>query len=229
MPTPAPAPLTISDNGIGMSRDGADREPGHHRPSGTRDFLETLKQPRDEQPPGADRPVRRRLLLRLHGRRQGRRCVSRTAGAARRRACAGSPTARASSPSRPSTRRTRGTDVILHLKADAREFLDACPAAAARSSRYSDFIELPGAHAQGEARRSSSTRWSTGARRCGCRAARSRPRSTRSSTSTSAHDFTDPLAWSHYKVEGKREFTALLYVPAQRARSTCGSATRRAA
>ena len=28
-----------------------------------------------------------------------------------------------------------------------------------------------------------------------------------------AHDFTDPLAWSHNKVEGKREYTSLLYVP----------------
>ena len=30
-----------------------------------------------------------------------------------------------------------------------------------------------------------------------------------------AHDFTDPLAWSHNKVEGKREYTSLLYLPAR--------------
>lgn len=29
----------------------------------------------------------------------------------------------------------------------------------------------------------------------------------------SAHDFTDPLAWTHFKVEGKQEFTGLLYIP----------------
>ena len=28
-----------------------------------------------------------------------------------------------------------------------------------------------------------------------------------------AHDFTDPLAWSHNRVEGKREYTSLLYLP----------------
>jgi molecular chaperone HtpG len=28
-----------------------------------------------------------------------------------------------------------------------------------------------------------------------------------------AHDYTDPLAWSHNKVEGKREYTSLLYIP----------------
>src|SRR2546430_17850 len=30
-----------------------------------------------------------------------------------------------------------------------------------------------------------------------------------------AHDFTDPLAWSHNKVEGKREYISLLYLPAR--------------
>ena len=29
------------------------------------------------------------------------------------------------------------------------------------------------------------------------------------------HDFTDPLAWSHGKVEGKKEYTSLLYLPAR--------------
>jgi molecular chaperone HtpG len=30
-----------------------------------------------------------------------------------------------------------------------------------------------------------------------------------------SHDFTDPLAWSHGKVEGKKEYTSLLYLPAR--------------
>ena len=30
-----------------------------------------------------------------------------------------------------------------------------------------------------------------------------------------AHDFQDPLAWSHNKVEGKQEYTSLLYIPSQ--------------
>jgi len=29
------------------------------------------------------------------------------------------------------------------------------------------------------------------------------------------HDFTDPLAWSHGKMEGKKEYTSLLYVPSK--------------
>jgi thiamine ABC transporter ATP-binding protein len=30
-----------------------------------------------------------------------------------------------------------------------------------------------------------------------------------------AHDFTDPLTWSHNRVEGKQEYTSLLYIPSQ--------------
>jgi molecular chaperone HtpG len=30
-----------------------------------------------------------------------------------------------------------------------------------------------------------------------------------------AHDFVDPLRWSHNRVEGKREYTSLLYIPAR--------------
>jgi len=30
-----------------------------------------------------------------------------------------------------------------------------------------------------------------------------------------SHDFADPLAWSHNRVEGKREYTSLLYIPAR--------------
>lgn len=40
-----------------------------------------------------------------------------------------------------------------------------------------------------------------------------------------AHDAGNPLAWSHNKVEGKLEYTSLLFVPG-RARSTCTTATR---
>ena len=30
-----------------------------------------------------------------------------------------------------------------------------------------------------------------------------------------AHDFTDPLAWSHARVEGRQEYTELLYIPSR--------------
>ena len=40
-----------------------------------------------------------------------------------------------------------------------------------------------------------------------------------------AHDFEDPLAWTHARVEGKQEYTQLLYIPA-RAPSTCSAQCR---
>ena len=62
--------LTIADNGIGMDRAGADRQPRHHRPLGHRAFLDRLAEAKDGARP--DRPVRRRLLLGVHGRRPHR-------------------------------------------------------------------------------------------------------------------------------------------------------------
>lgn len=38
-----------------------------------------------------------------------------------------------------------------------------------------------------------------------------------------AHDFNEPLTWSHNRVEGKQEYTSLLYIPSQ-APWICGTA-----
>ena len=88
---------------------------------------------------------------------------------------------------------------------------------------------LPGAHAQGRRGLARATRWSTRRRRCGrCRAREITDEEYQQFYQHIAHDSTDPLAWSHNKVEGKRDYTSLLYVPAAHP-SICGSATRRAA
>ena len=56
---------------------------------------------------------------------------------------------------------------------------------------------------------------------------RSATSSTRSSTSTSPTISNEPLAWTHNRVEGRQEYTQLLYLPAQRAVRSCGTATHR--
>ena len=67
--------LTVRDNGIGMSRDEVVELIGTIAKSGTAELLAKLREAegRGGLAAGPDRPVRRRLLLQLHGRRPGRR------------------------------------------------------------------------------------------------------------------------------------------------------------
>jgi molecular chaperone HtpG len=108
----------------------------------------------------------------------------------------------------------RGTRVVLHLKADAREFADGWRL---RSlvRRYSDHIAFPvrlpkegEASADYEIVNQAQALWT-------------RPRSEITEQEYKdfyrhiAHDGADPLLWSHNRVEGKREYTSLLYLPAR--------------
>ncbi len=108
-------------------------------------------------------------------------------------------------------RAERGTLVELHLKEDAREF-----AAALRLEtlvrRYSDHIGFPVTlrEGDGEARSVNSAQ-----------ALWTRPRSEigddeyREFYQHIAHDVEAPLAWTHAQVEGKREYTVLMYLPSR--------------
>jgi molecular chaperone HtpG len=111
-----------------------------------------------------------------------------------------------------SPREERGTMVVLHLKDDAKEFADGWRL---RSlvRRYSDHIAFPVLmRKEGEA----SLDWEPANQG---QALWTRPRSEVTDDEYKefyrhvAHDFADPLAWSHNKVEGKREYTSLLYIP----------------
>jgi molecular chaperone HtpG len=111
------------------------------------------------------------------------------------------------------TRERHGTSVVLHLKSDAREFADGFTL---RSlvRRYSDHIALPVRMLK---EGSSSGEYETVNH---AQALWTRPRTEitddeyREFYQHVSHDHTAPLAWSHNKVEGKREYTSLLYVPA---------------
>ena len=98
--------LTVSDNGIGMSRDEVVQNIGTIARSGTGEFLAALRERAGSGgAAGADRPVRRRLLLELHGRRPDH--GPEPARRARRRPRAGSPAATAT-PSRRRSATHRG-------------------------------------------------------------------------------------------------------------------------
>lgn len=120
---------------------------------------------------------------------------------------------------------SRGTEIILHLREDEKEFLDDWKL---RSivSKYSDHIsipvkmykeevpeqdgpddtKIPAVPAHWESVNKATALW------------------TRDKSDVSddeykefykhiSHDFADPMAWAHNKVEGKTEYTSLLYIP----------------
>src|SRR4051812_47473754 len=132
--------LTVSDNGIGMNRDTIVDHLGTIAKSGTRAFLETLQQQGGQARPDligqfgvgfysafmvADKVT----------------VISRTAGSPAD-GVKWESNGQGDFTVEPHEKTTRGTDVILHLKEDAKEFLDPW---ALRSlvKRYSDFIEHP--------------------------------------------------------------------------------------
>jgi molecular chaperone HtpG len=207
---PKAGTVTITDNGIGMTREEAIHNLGTIARSGTAEFFRGL--PQDAQQASqligqfgvgfysafivADR-------VEVH---------SRKAGSAAEAGVRWESRAEGDFSVETVTRAERGTAVTLHLKEDAREFADAFRLRGL-IRRYSDHIGFPvRMRKEGEASleyevvNQAKALWTL-------------PRTQipdeeyRQFYQYLAHDFTDPLAWSHNKVEGKREYTSLLYIP----------------
>ena len=209
---PDKATLTIRDNGIGMTREEAIAHLGTIAKSGTADFFKRLTgdQQKDSQLIGqfgvgfysafiVAHEVE--VLTRKAGEpaARGTRWISKADGEFTVEALEHEP---------------RGTTVILHLKEEAKEFADGWRL---RSlvRRYSDHIAFPVMmRKEGEA----SLDWEAANQ---AQALWTRSRSEIKDEEYKdfyqhiAHDFAEPLAWSHNKVEGKREYTSLLYLPAR--------------
>jgi molecular chaperone HtpG len=209
---PDKATLTIRDNGIGMTREEAIAHLGTIAKSGTADFFKRLTgdQQKDSQLIGqfgvgfysafiVAEEVE--VLTRKAGEpaARGTRWISKADGEFTVEALEHEP---------------RGTTVILHLKEEAKEFADGWRL---RSlvRRYSDHIAFPVMmRKEGEA----SLDWEAANQ---AQALWTRSRSEIKDEEYKdfyqhiAHDFAEPLAWSHNKVEGKREYTSLLYLPAR--------------
>ena len=202
--------LSIRDNGIGMNREEAIAHLGTIAKSGTADFFKRLTgdQQKDSQLIGqfgvgfysafivADE-------VEVYSRKAGEPAASGIRWASK---------ADGEFTIEPSARDERGTMVVLHLKEEAKEFADGWRL---RSlvRRYSDHIAFPVLmRKEGEA----SLDWESVNQG---QALWTRPRSDIKDEEYKefyqhiAYDFAEPLAWSHNKVEGKREYTSLLYVP----------------
>jgi len=114
----------------------------------------------------------------------------------------------------------RGTRIVLHLKSGEEEFADGWRLRNV-IKKYSDHIALPielpkERYGEDEEQADAEPEWETVNR---ASALWTRPRSEVKEEEYQefykhvAHDFENPLTWSHNKVEGKLEYTSLLYVP----------------
>nr|WP_298124645.1 molecular chaperone HtpG [uncultured Pseudoxanthomonas sp.] len=207
--------VTIDDNGIGMSRDEAVAHLGTIAKSGTGDFLKALSgdQKKDANLIGqfgvgfysafivADR-------VDVFSRRAGL-----PASEGVHWSSAGEGDFEVATVDKPE----RGTRIVLHLKEGEEGFADGWKLRGI-VKKYSDHvglpIEMPKEHhgddapatPEWEAVNKASALWTR---------AKSEIKDEEYTEFYKhiAHDFTDPVAWSHNKVEGKLEYTSLLYVP----------------
>lgn len=200
--------LAISDNGIGMSRAELIENLGTIARSGTADFLGKMTgdQKKDAQLIGqfgvgfysafivAD-------SITVESRRAG---LDALAGARWRSEGQGEFTVEAIE------RTQRGTTVTLHLKDDATEFCEPLRIETL-VRRYSDHVAFPVSIRDTESDESRVINAATALW------LRSRTEITDDEYTEFykylTHSFTDPLSWSHNRVEGKREYTSLLFLP----------------
>lgn len=220
--------ITISDNGIGMTEAEAVSHLGTIAKSGTREFANQLSgdASKDAQLIGqfgvgfyssfivADRVV----------------VETRHAAATASEAVRWSSSGEGDFSVEAIVREARGTDVILHLRADPSEgegegYSELLSGWKLRElvRKYSDHVQMP--------IRMSKEEWDKDAGRMVQRAeletvnqasalwARSKSEISddqyKSFYKHIAHDFSDPLAWTHNRIEGRSEFTQLLYIPSR--------------
>ncbi|WP_087718940.1 molecular chaperone HtpG [Salinicola salarius] len=118
----------------------------------------------------------------------------------------------------------RGTEIVLHLKEDAKEFADEFRLKNL-VRKYSDHIDVPVRMPKVEKARDEEGKEIEGSETVSWETVNEatalwvRPKAEidddeyKAFYKHIAHDFSDPLTWSHNKVEGKLEYTSLLYVP----------------
>ncbi|CDL81001.1 Chaperone protein htpG [Xenorhabdus cabanillasii JM26] len=210
--------ITISDNGIGMTRDEVIDNLGTIAKSGTKAFLESIgsDQAKDSQLIGqfgvgfySSFIVADKVTVR-----------TRAAGAKTEQGVFWESTGEGDYTVADIEKADRGTEITLHLREGESEFLNDWRL---RSiiGKYSDHIALPveiETQTKNEEDDSVTVAWE--------KINKAQALWTRGKAEISdeeykefykhiSHDFSDPLSWSHNRVEGKQEYTSLLYIPSQ--------------
>jgi molecular chaperone HtpG len=214
--------IVISDNGIGMSKDEVIANLGTIAKSGTSEFLKNLTgdQKKDSQLIGqfgvgfySSFIVAKQVVV-----------ETRRAGAAANEAVRWTSEGEADFNVESIEKADRGTSITLILKDDEQEFANSWRL---RSiiKKYSDHIAIPvemekpqpPAEEGEEAKADQAPEWEA------INDAKALWTKSRSEVSDQeynefyrhiSHDFAEPLSWSHNRVEGKHEYTSLLYIPA---------------
>jgi molecular chaperone HtpG len=217
---PAARTITVSDNGVGMSRDEVIQQIGTIAKSGTREFFERLTgdQAKDAHLIGqfgvgfySSFMVADRVTL-----------LTRRAGMASEHGVRWESDGQGEYTIETVDRPARGTEVILHLREGEAELISG---QRLRSilRKYSDHITLPILMRKEEwdKDKGESVLKDEEEQVNQASALWARPKSEitdeqyREFYKHVAHDFDAPLAWTHSKVEGKQEYTQLLYLPAR--------------
>ncbi|CAB1211410.1 Chaperone protein HtpG [Serratia liquefaciens] len=206
--------LTIADNGIGMSREEVIENLGTIAKSGTKAFLESIgsDQAKDSQLIGqfgvgfySAFIVADKVTVR-----------TRAAGAPADQGVFWESVGEGDYTIADISKEDRGTEITLHLREGEDEYLDAWRLRSV-IGKYSDHIALP-VEIESKNEEDGTVTWE--------KINKAQALWTRSKADVTdeeykefykhiAHDFTDPLTWSHNRVEGKQEYTSLLYIPAQ--------------
>jgi molecular chaperone HtpG len=212
--------LTISDNGVGMSRDEAISHLGTIAKSGTREFFSQLTgdQKKDAQLIGqfgvgfySSFIVADKVTV-----------VSRRAGLAEDAAIQWESAGAGDFTIEPAKRSQQGTDVILHLKEGEDELLSAWRLKSILT-KYSDHIATPIRMAKEEWDAEKSEHVVKDeletVNQANALWARAKSEVTEEQYKGFykhvSHDFGEPLAWTHNRVEGKSEYIQLLYIPSR--------------
>lgn len=212
--------ITIRDNGIGMSRDEVKDNLGTIAKSGTREFLKSLSSEKAKNTNLIGQfgvgfyssfVVAEKVIVK-----------TRKAGMKVDEGVYWESTGEGDYLIKNTDKNTRGTEVILYLKKNEDEFLDSWRL---RNiiNKYSDHIILPILMKKAELldsgeNKTDSTEYEMVNR---AQALWTLPKQNikedeyKEFFKNMFHDFEDPLCWSHNKVEGKSEYTLLLYIPSR--------------
>ncbi|HID82441.1 MAG TPA: molecular chaperone HtpG, partial [Thiotrichales bacterium] len=205
--------ITVRDNGIGMTHDEVIEHIGTIAKSGTAEFFKSLTgdQAKDSHLIGqfgvgfySSFIVAERVELN-----------SRHAAAKESEAVHWESTGESGYEIETIKRKQRGTEVILHLRKEEDEFLNSWRLKSI-IGKYSDHISLPIRMRKEDDEGKPTDEWETVNK---ASALWTLPKSKIKDEEYKefykhvGHDFEDPLAWTHNRVEGKYEYISLLYIP----------------